>query len=297
MKIGFIGLGVMGRPMAKNLLKAGHELFVYDVVPKGVEELVACGANAMDSNKAVAQKSDVVITMLPNSPHVKTVILGANGVLEGRHEGMKIIEMSSIAPLATKEVGAACAKAGVPMLESPVSGGEIGAINGTLALMCGGEESLLEEMRPILEVMAGTITYCGALGAGNTTKLVNQHIIAVETAAVAEAFVMGLKAGVEPEVVYNAIRNGYAGSKVLDGKLAMAMDRDFKAGFRLDLHIKDLTNALETGHALGAAMPLASLVMDEMKYMSAIGAGSEDSAAVMRYYERLAGVELTRSKK
>lgn len=296
MRIGFIGLGVMGRPMAKNLLKAGYELHVYDVVPKGVEELVACGAIAEASNKDVAAKSEVVITMLPNSPHVKSVILGQNGVLEGRHDGMKIIDMSSIAPLTTKEVGKACAEVGVPMLESPVSGGEIGAINGTLALMCGGDKALLEELTPVLEAMADTITYCGGLGAGNTTKLVNQHIIAVETAAVAEAFVMGAKAGVEPEVVYNAIKDGYAGSKVLDGKLAMAMDRNFKAGFRLDLHIKDLNNVLETGHALGAPMPLASLVMDEMRYMSAIGAGSEDSAAVMRYYERIAGVELTRAK-
>lgn len=294
MKIGFIGLGVMGRPMAKNLLKAGHELHVFDVVPKAIAELVEAGAIAEENNKAVAAASEVVITMLPNSPHVKTAILGANGVLEGKHEGMKIIDMSSIAPLATREVGKACAEAGVPMLESPVSGGEIGAINGTLALMCGGEKALFDELSPILEIMAGSITYCGDLGAGNTTKLVNQHIIAVETAMVAEAFVMGAKAGVKPEVVYNAIKNGYAGSKVLDGKLAMAMDRNFKAGFRLDLHIKDLNNALETGHALGAPMPLASLVMDEMKFMSATGYGSEDSAVVMRYYEQIAGVELTR---
>jgi len=296
-KIGFIGLGVMGRPMAKNLIKAGYELHVYDVVPAGVEELVAAGAIAEASNSAVAAASDVVITMLPNSPHVKTVILGPDGVLAGKHPGLKIIDMSSIAPLVEKEVGKACAEAGVPMLESPVSGGEIGAIEGTLALMCGGDKALFDEMKPILEVMAGTITYCGELGAGNTTKLVNQHIIAVEIAAVAEAFVMGAKAGVEPEVVYNAIKNGYAGSKVLDGKLAMAMDRNFKPGFRLDLHIKDLNNAIETGHAVGAPMPLASLVMDEMKYMSAIGCGSEDNGAAMKYYEKVAEIELKRAGK
>jgi len=297
MKIGFIGLGVMGRPMAKNLIKAGHELHVYDVVPTGVEELAAAGAIAESSNRAVAEKTDLVITMLPNSPHVKTAVMGPDGVLEGRHPGMKLLDMSSIAPLATREIGKACEEAGVPMLESPVSGGEIGAINGSLALMCGGDPALFEELRPILEIMGGTLTYCGALGAGNTTKLVNQHIIAVETAMVAEAFVMGAKAGVEPEVVYNAIRNGYAGSKVLDGKLAMAMDRNFKAGFRLDLHIKDLSNALDTGHALGAPMPLASLVFDEMKFMSANGHGSEDSATLMQYYEQIAGIQLTREKK
>ena len=296
MKIGFIGLGVMGRPMAKNLIKAGYEVHVYDVVPKGVEELVAAGAIAEENNKAVAQVSDVVITMLPNSPHVKAVITGPNGVLEGKHDGLKIIDMSSIAPLAIREVGKACEEAGVPLLESPVSGGEVGAINATLSLMCGGEKELFDEMTPILKNMATTITYCGKLGAGNTTKLVNQHIIAVEMAAIAEAFVMGKKAGVEPEVVYNAIKNGVAGSHAMDMKLCMAMDRNFNAGFRLDLHIKDLNNALETAHAIGAPMPLGSLVMDEMKFMSATGHGSEDSNAVMRYYEDLAGVELTRCK-
>lgn len=297
MKIGFIGLGVMGRPMAKNLIKAGYELHVFDVVAKGVEELVAAGAIAEESNKAVAMASDVVITMLPNSPHVKTVITGPNGVLEGKHEGLKIIDMSSIAPLAIQEVGRACEAAGVPILESPVSGGEVGAINGTLALMCGGEKELFDEMVPILEHMSGTITYCGKLGAGNTTKLVNQHIIAVEMAAIAEAFVMGKKAGVEPEVVYNAIKNGVAGSKAMDMKLGMAMDRNFAAGFRLDLHIKDLNNALETAHSIGVPMPLGCLVMDQMKFMSATGHGSEDSNAVMKYYEDIAGVELTRAGK
>ena len=296
MKIGFIGLGVMGRPMAKNLIKAGHELHVYDVVPAGVEELVKAGAIAEESNKDVALASEVVITMLPNSPHVKTAILGPDGVLEGKHDGLKIIDMSSIAPLATKEIGAKCMEAGVPLLESPVSGGEVGAINGTLALMCGGDKELFDEMTPILEAMAGSITLCGGLGAGNTTKLVNQHIIATEMSAIAEAFVMGKKAGVEPEVIFNAIRGGFAGSKVMDGKLTTAMDRNFKPGFRLDLHIKDLTNALETGYALGTPMPLASIVMDQMKYMSANGHGSEDHTVLMQYYEQLAGVELTRCK-
>ena len=297
MRIGFIGLGAMGRPMAKNLIRAGHVLYVYDLVQAAVEELTAAGATAEPSNKAVAQASDVVITMLPNSPHVKTAICGPEGVLEGRHPGMKIIEMSSIAPMMTREVGAACAKVGVPLLESPVSGGTMGAEDGTLSLMCGGDPALLEELRPILEVLSSSIVLCGELGAGNTTKLVNQHIIAVEIAAVAEAFAMGQKAGVEPEVIFNAIHTGYAGSKVLEGKLTAAMDRQFKAGFRLDLHIKDLANALETAHSVGAPMPLGSLVMDEMKYLSCNGLGSEDNAALMKYYERLAGIEFHRQKK
>ena len=292
MKIGFIGLGVMGRPMAKNLLKAGHEVHVYDVVAKSVEDLVAAGATAEAGNTEVARATDVVITMLPNSPHVKTVVLGAGGVLEGVHPGLKIIDMSSIAPLATREVGKACAEAGVPMLEAPVSGGEQGAINGTLSLMVGGDKALFEELKPVLEAMATNISLCGDLGAGNTTKLINQHILAVEIAGIAEAFAMGKKAGVDPKVVYEAIRAGAAGSKIMDLKMPTVLERNFKPGFRLDLHIKDLNNSLETGHALGSPMPIASVVMDMMKYMSANGHGAEDHSTLMQYYEQIAGVEI-----
>ena len=288
MKIGFIGLGAMGRPMSKNLLKAGHEVHVYDIVPAAVEEIVACGAVAEKCNKDVAANTDVVITMLPNSPHVKTAVTGPDGILAGKHEGMILLEMSSIAPLATKEIGKLCEEAGVPMLEAPVSGGVGGAAEGKLSIMCGGKP------KPILSVLGSSLRLCGDLGAGNTTKLVNQHIIAVEIATVAEAFAMGKKAGVEPEVVYNAIHNGYAGSKVLDGKLTAAMDREFKAGFRLDLHIKDMVNAVETGYAVGAPMPLGSIVLDMMKYLSANGLGSEDNATLMKYYEKLAGFEFGR---
>ncbi len=296
MKIGFIGLGAMGRPMSKNLLKAGHELHVYDIVPQAVEEIVGCGAIAEKCSKDVAAATDVVITMLPNSPHVKAVVQGSDGVLAGCHEGSILLEMSSINPLATKEIGEACEKAGVPMLEAPVSGGVIGAEKGTLSIMCGGTQELFDQLNPILSVLGTSLTLCGSLGAGNTTKLVNQHIIAVEIATVAEAFAMGKKAGVEPEVIYNAIKNGYAGSKVLDGKLTAAMDRQFEAGFKLDLHIKDMANAVETGYALGAPMPLGSLVLDMMKYLSANGLGKEDNAALIKYYEKLAGFEFHRAE-
>ena len=294
MKIGFIGLGAMGRPMSKNLLKAGHEVHVYDIVPAAVEEIVACGAVAEKCNKDVAANTDVVITMLPNSPHVKTAVTGPDGILAGKHEGMILLEMSSIAPLATKEIGKLCEEAGVPMLEAPVSGGVGGAAEGKLSIMCGGKPELFEQLKPIVSVLGSSLRLGGDLGAGNTTKLVNQHIIAVEIATVAEAFAMGKKAGVEPEVVYNAIHNGYAGSKVLDGKLTAAMDREFKAGFRLDLHIKDMVNAVETGYAVGAPMPLGSIVLDMMKYLSANGLGSEDNATLMKYYEKLAGFEFGR---
>ncbi|MCQ2560577.1 MAG: NAD(P)-binding domain-containing protein, partial [Clostridia bacterium] len=289
MKIGFIGLGAMGRPMSKNLIKAGHEVHVYDIVPAAVEELVAAGAIAEASNKAVAEATDVVITMVPNSPHVKTAVTAPDGILAGKHEGTILLDMSSINPLATREIGKICEAAGVPMLEAPVSGGVGGAANGTLSIMCGGPKDLFEQLKPILDILGSSVLLCGELGAGNTTKLVNQHIIAVEIATVAEAFAMGKKAGVEPEIIYNAIKGGYAGSKVLDGKLTAAMDRQFEAGFRLDLHIKDMVNAVETGYAMGAPMPLGSLVLDQMKYLSANGLGSEDNATMMKYYEKLAG--------
>lgn len=294
MKIGFIGLGVMGRPMAKNLLKAGFDVSVYDIVPAAMQELQACGAKLAKSNQDLTRESDVVITMLPNSPHVKAAVTGENGVLQGAHEGLVLIEMSSIAPLMTQEIGEACAKAGVAMLEAPVSGGEPKAIDGTLSLMVGGDAALLERMKPVLDPMAGSIVHCGALGAGNTTKLVNQMIIAVEMAAIAEAFAMGKKAGVEPEVIYNAIRGGFAGSMVLDGKFTMVMDGNFKPGFRLNLHIKDVGNCIETGQSVGAPLPLTSIVMDMMKYMQANGKGDMDHCVMMQYYEQLAGVELRR---
>lgn len=296
MKIGFIGLGAMGRPMSKNLIKAGHEVHVYDIVPAAVEELVAAGAIAEASNKAVAEATDVVITMVPNSPHVKTAVTAPDGILAGKHEGTILLDMSSINPLATREIGKICEAAGVPMLEAPVSGGVGGAANGTLSIMCGGPKDLFEQLKPILDILGSSVLLCGELGAGNTTKLVNQHIIAVEIATVAEAFAMGKKAGVEPEVIYNAIKGGYAGSKVLDGKLTAAMDRQFEAGFRLDLHIKDMVNAVETGYAMGAPMPLGSLVLDQMKYLSANGLGSEDNATMMKYYEKLAGFEFSRAE-
>lgn len=294
MKIGFIGLGAMGKPMSKNLLKAGHEVHVYDIVPAAVDELAQAGAVAERNNKDVAAASDVVITMLPNSPHVKSALLGEDGILAGKHDGMKLLEMSSIAPLVTKELGGICEKEGVPMLEAPVSGGVVGAADGTLSIMCGGKEELYQQLMPLLRNLGTSICRCGDLGAGNTTKLVNQHIIAVEIAAVAEAFAMGKKAGVEPEIIFNAIHNGYAGSKVLDGKLTAAMDRQFKPGFRLDLHIKDMANAVSTGYDVGAPMPLGSLVLDMMKYLSANGYGGEDNCALMKYYEKLAGFEFQR---
>ena len=204
MNIGFVGLGIMGKPMAKNLIKAGHELTVFDIAQANVEEVVASGAQKGLSAADVASKVDVVITMLPNSPHVKAVVMGENGVLEGARTGLKLVDMSSIAPLASQEIERACAAKGVKMLDAPVSGGEPKAKDGTLAIMVGGEKELFEELKDMLLVMGASAVHCGAIGAGNTTKLANQIVVGVNIAAVAEAFTLVKKAGVDPSLVFDA---------------------------------------------------------------------------------------------
>lgn len=289
MKIGFIGLGIMGKPMAKNLIRAGHELVVFDFNEKNKQELVDFGAVGANSSKEVAEVCRMVITMVPNSPHVKAAVMGEGGVLEGAKPGDILIDMSSIAPLASKEVCEACAKRGVRMIDAPVSGGEPKAIDGTLAIMVGGDEKVVDEVRPILDVMGSSVVYCGDIGAGNTTKLANQVIVALNIAAVSEAFMLASKSGVDPEKVFNAIKGGLAGSTVMNAKVPMILARDFKPGFRIDLHIKDLNNAIETGHGVGAPLPLTVLVQEMLEQMHFDGCGSEDHSAVAKYYEKIAG--------
>ena len=293
-KIGFIGLGIMGKPMAKNLLKAGHQLKVYDIVTAAVDELVAAGAERGENNADVAKDCDIIVTMLPNSPHVKTAILGANGVLEGAKEGTIIVDMSSINPIASKEVCAEVEKKGCFMIDAPVSGGEPKAIDGTLAIMVGGREDIFNKVKDILAVMGSTVTLCGDIGAGNTTKLANQVIVAVNIAAVGEALVLGKKAGVKPEAIYQAIRSGLAGSTVMDAKAPMMMDGNFKPGFRINLHIKDLTNALDTGHDVGAPLPLTAAVMEMMQWLRANNYAGEDHSSLVRYYEALSNTDVRR---
>lgn len=294
MKIGFIGLGIMGKPMAKNLLKAGYELKVFDIVTPAVDEVVAAGAARGTNNADVAKDSDVVITMLPNSPHVKTAILGENGVLEGIKSGAIIVDMSSINPLASQEVCAEVEKRGCFMIDAPVSGGEPKAIDGTLAIMVGGKQEIFDKVKAILEVMGASVTLCGDIGAGNTTKLANQVVVAANIAAVGEALVLGKKAGVKPEAIYQAIRGGLAGSTVMDAKAPMMMDGNFKPGFRINLHIKDLTNALDTGHDVGAPLPLTSAVMEMMQWLKANGYEGEDHSSLVRYYEYLSKDDVRR---
>jgi 2-hydroxy-3-oxopropionate reductase len=263
-KIGFIGLGIMGKPMAKNLLKAGYSLVVYDIVPEAMKDVVKAGAQPASSSKEVAEKSEVVITMLPNSPEVKEAVLGEGGVLEGAQRGTILIDMSSIAPLASKEISEKAKAKGVVMLDAPVSGGEPKAIEGTLAIMVGGPKDTFEQVKEILSLMGASVTRVGEIGSGNTTKLANQIIVALNIAAMSEAMVLATKSGVDPEKVFQAIRGGLAGSTVLDAKMPLVLKGNFKPGFRIELHIKDLANALDTAHALGVPVPLSSGVMEIM---------------------------------
>ncbi len=294
MKVGFIGLGIMGKPMCKNLLKAGYQLVVFNRSKGSVDELVAAGAEAALSPKAVAEQSDVIITMLPNSPQVKEVILGESGVIEGARQGAVVIDMSSIAPLVSREIAAKLNEKGIEMLDAPVSGGEPKAIDGTLSVMAGGRKEVFDKCYPIMKSMAASVVLTGEVGAGNVTKLANQIIVALNIAAMSEALVLATKAGVEPELVYQAIRGGLAGSTVLDGKAPLVMDRKFNPGFRINLHIKDLNNVLETSHELNVPLPLTASVMEMMQALKADGMGDLDHGSLVRFYEKMAKVEVKR---
>ena len=292
MRIGFIGLGIMGKPMAKNLLKAGYELLVYDVVEAPLKEVVAAGAKAGTSPKDVAAQCEIIVTMLPNSPHVKTAVLGKNGVIEGIKSGSILVDMSSIAPLASREIAKELAAKGVEMLDAPVSGGEPKAIDGSLAIMVGGKQEVFDKVKDILLKMGASAVLCGEIGAGNVTKLSNQIIVALNIAAMSEALVLATKAGVDPEKVFNAIKGGLAGSTVLNAKAPMVLEGNYKPGFRIELHIKDLQNALDTAHEISTPIPLTSQVMEMMQAMKVEGKQSEDHGGLIQFYEKLAGVKV-----
>lgn len=292
MKIGFIGLGVMGKPMSKNLIKAGYTLAVYDINAQAAKELAATGAQAAGSIAELAGECDVIVTMLPNGPQVKEVLLGEKGVVANGRAGALIIDMSSIAPQASVECEAAARAAGLRMIDAPVSGGEPKAVEGTLSIMCGGEKKDFDEAYPILMKMGASAVLCGGIGAGNTTKLCNQIIVGANIAAMSEALTLAVKAGVDPEVVFRAIRGGLAGSTVLEAKAPMVLQRNFKPGFRIDLHIKDLSNAMDAAQAVGSPAPLTKQVLDMMRVLSARGEGRADHSALAKYYEALAGITI-----
>ena len=293
-ELGFIGLGIMGKPMARNLLKAGYELVVYDINEQVIEELVENGAKAGRSSKDVAERSEVIITMLPNSPEVRDVVLGRDGIAEGAKPGTIVLDMSSISPIVSQEIAKELAKRQVIMLDAPVSGGEPKAIDGTLAIMVGGPEDAFAEVIEILLHMGSSAVLVGEIGSGNVTKLANQIIVALNIAAMSEAMVLAVKAGTDPEKVFQAIRGGLAGSTVLDAKMPLVLERNFEPGFRIELHIKDLLNALDTAHAVGTPLPLASQVLEFMQALKVDGKAKEDHGGLIQFYEKLAKVEVRR---
>lgn len=292
MKIGFIGLGIMGKPMSKNLIKANYELIVMDKNPKTVKELSSMGAVIANSPKEVASQVEVVITMLPDSPDVKEVALGDNGIIEGGRAGLTLIDMSSISPIVSREIYTELEKKGIEMLDAPVSGGEPKAIEGTISVMVGGKAEVFDKYYDVMKAMAGSVVHVGDIGAGNITKLCNQIIVAINISAVGEALVLAQKAGVSPELVYKAIRGGLAGSTVLDAKAPLIMDRKFEPGFRINLHIKDLKNVLGTSHNLGIPLPMTATVMEMMQGLKADDLGGEDHCSLVKYLEKIANVKV-----
>lgn len=295
MKIGFIGLGIMGKPMSKNLLKAGNELVVYDHNTAAVEELAAAGAANAANAAELAAGCETIITMLPNSPHVRSVCLGENGIADTARPGTVVIDMSSIDPVQSRAIGAELAARGIELMDAPVSGGEPKAVDGTLSVMVGGKKETFERCYDLLMQMAGSVVYVGELGSGNVAKLANQIVVALNIAAVSEAMSFAKKAGTDPELVYQAIRGGLAGSTVMDAKVPMMLDRSFNPGFRVELHIKDLNNALGAAHDISAAVPLTASVMEMMQSLKAFGCEKEDHSALVKYYEKISDVTVDRA--
>ena len=292
MKIGFVGLGIMGRPMARNLMKAGHELFVYDITAQPVEALVADGAQGCTSASEAASKAELTITMLPDGPDVEAAILGPGGVLEGAKPGSIVVDMSSISPMVAQNVGAACAERGVEFLDAPVSGGEPKAIDGTLAIMVGGKQSAFDAALPLFQSMGSSATLTGAVGAGNVTKLANQIMVACNIAAMGEALVLATRAGLDPDVVFQAVKGGLAGSTVLNAKAPMVIGRNFKPGFRIRLHQKDLRNALLAAESLKVSLPVTAMVQQMLISLMNEGKGDLDHSAIVNFIEDMAGIEV-----
>lgn len=292
MKVGFVGLGIMGKPMAKNILKNGYSLVCFDFNQSNIDEVVAAGGEAAASSKEVAEKSDVIITMLQNSPNVEAALFSEKGIAEGLSAGKTVIDMSSIAPKASQEFAEKLAEKQANFLDAPVSGGEPKAIDGSIAVMVGGKQEVFDKYKDLLDTMASSVTLVGDVGAGNITKLANQMIVAVNIAAVSEAYSLAKKAGVSPEAVYQAIRTGLAGSTVMDQKSNKIFSGDFAPGFRIELHMKDLQNALDTSHDINVSTPFTSLAMDIMQSLKAYGLEKNDHSSIANYYENINNLKL-----
>ena len=288
--VGFIGLGIMGRPMTKNLLKAGYPLVVHSRSRGPVDEIVSAGAKAAGSPKEVAAQSDVLITMLPNSPDVELVVLGPHGVIEGARRGLVLADMSTISPIVSQKIGRALEAKGVAMLDAPVSGGEKGALEGTLSIMVGGDQAVFDAVLPVLQAMGKTITRLGPLGFGGFTKLANQIIVAVNLTALAEALTLGKKAGLDRDLLLTALAGGLAGSKCLEQKRSNYLAGAYNPGFKVDLHYKDLGLIMESARALGVPLPATAVVQELFSALRVKGRGELDHSAVITLLEDLAGL-------
>lgn len=290
MRVGFVGLGIMGRPMAKNLLKAGFSVSAYNRSEGPRAELDAAGAQIVTTPADAARGAEIVITMVNDSPDVEAVILGADGVIEGAAPGTIVIDMSTISPAVTRDIGAVLAEKGVRMIDAPVSGGDTGAIAGTLSIMAGGDAADLERARPVLEAMGKRIVHCGPLGAGQTVKLCNQITVSVTNLAVCEALVFAGKNGVDPAKMIEALSAGAAGSWQLSNLGPKMIRRDFAPGFKVKLQRKDLRLALETAGQTAAALPALALVSQLFAAADAAGLAEEGTQALLKALEGLNGL-------
>ncbi len=294
-KLGFIGLGIMGRPMAKNLLRAGYELLVNDVSGAAVAAVTDEFPGAKYASAAeIGEKCDIIFTILPTGAIVKSVLFSESGAASTLRAGSLVIDMSSVTPGESRECSERLAKLGVSFLDSPVSGGEPGAIDGTLAFMAGGERESFERARPYFEVMGSSATLVGGSGSGSVAKLTNQVIVNLTIAAVSEGFVLAAKAGADPEKVWQAIRGGLAASAVLDAKIPKIMDRDFAPGGKISINRKDIGNVLSAAHELDVPAPLSAQLYEIMQSLKVAGQMDEDHASIVKYFERLADVEVKR---
>ena len=291
--VGFIGLGIMGKPMAKNLMEAGYDLVVHNRSPEKAEELAGEGATAAGSPREVAEGCDVVITMLPDSPQVEEVLSGEGGVFEGVREGALIVDMSTISPVVTESLAKGAKEKGASLLDAPVSGGDVGAIEGTLSIMVGGEEADFERAKPLFDVMGKTVTHVGPTGAGQVTKAANQIVVALTIEAVSEALVLGSKGGVSPEKILDVLGGGLAGNKVMEVKREKFLSHTFDPGFRSELHHKDLGIALAAGREYGVALPVTAIVDQMLLTMRRKGWGGEDHSALLRIIEDQSGHEIS----
>jgi len=295
-KIGFIGVGIMGRHMASHLLEAGYQLIAYDVVPEALDFVVSNGAEKGGSCKDVAARSDLIISMVPDSPDVEKAALGQDGIIETAREGLIYVDMSTIAPGVAIKVAEELGAKGVRCLDAPVSGGETGAINATLSIMVGGPEDLFNEVKPIFEVMGKTIILCGGNGAGQTVKACNQIQVALNFVGMAEAFVLGAKAGVDPAIILQVLSGGYAQTRVMDVRGPKLIKGEFEPGFKSKFHYKDLNIIMETAKEFNVPLPATAVAHTLFTAMLASGRGDLDHSAVINIIEDLAKVEARTSQ-